>query len=57
MSDESKEALKLIAECDDPERAALTAYALLIDFLKHREASKGISSSTLQVIAPTQLSS
>ena len=46
MKDETIEMLKLIADSSDPDQAALTAFALLLDFLKHHEASKETTSVT-----------
>lgn len=46
MKDETIEMLKLIADSNDPDKAALTAFALLLDFLKHHEASKETASVT-----------
>ena len=57
MSNETTEMLKLVAESDDPVKAALTAYALMLDFLKHHEASKEKSFAIPQVIVPKHLPS
>ena len=57
MSDSTTEMLKLVAESDDPVKAALTAYALMLDFLKHHEASKEKSFAIPQVIVPKHLPS
>lgn len=46
MKDETIEMLKLIADSSDPDQAALTAFALLLDFLKRHEESKETTSVT-----------
>lgn len=57
MKTETEELIKLIASADDPDRAALTAFAILLDYLKHRESSPKASASRLQVTSQTFLPS
>lgn len=40
MSKETEELIKLIASADDPDKAALTAFAILLDYLSHKETER-----------------
>lgn len=57
MSKETEDLIKLIASADDPDKAALTAFAILLDYLKHRESLPKASASRLQVTSQTSLPS
>ena len=43
MKTETEELIKLIASADDPDRAALTAFAILLDYLSHKEPERKTS--------------
>ena len=43
MKTETEELIKLIASADDPDRAALTAFAILLDYLSHKEPERKAS--------------
>ena len=48
MKPETEELIKLINSADDSDRAALTAFAILLDYLKHRESPRGASDALHQ---------
>jgi hypothetical protein len=44
MKKETEELIKLISSADDCDRAALTAFAILLDYLSHKEPERKTSS-------------
>ena len=49
MAPETEELIKLIASADDPDRAALTAFAVLLEYFKQRDTEKRPPSSKREV--------
>ena len=48
MTDNERELLNIIRECDNPDQAVKIALDLMIDFLEKHEAPQGTSSAHLR---------